>query len=118
MKSLDELRKIREEVKKSMEMREGGKRGKVVVCMGTCGIAAGARETMNAFMKAFEDKGVSDVALTAAGCAGYCEREPLVEVELEGEEPVRYGKVDPALAEKIVGQHIINGQRVEEAIFS
>ena len=117
MKSLDELRKIREEVKKGMDMREGGHRGKVVVCMGTCGIAAGARETMNAFMKAFEEKGISDIALTAAGCAGFCEQEPLVEVELRGEEPVRYGHVDAGTAEKIVERHLLGGKKVEESVF-
>lgn len=116
MKSLEDLKKLREEVKKSMSMREGGHRGKVVVCMGTCGIAAGARETMNAFMKSFEDKGVSDIALTAAGCPGFCEQEPLVEVELKDEKPVRYAHVNPDAAERIVEEHLIGGKQVQELV--
>ncbi len=117
MKSLEELRKIRDEVKKSMDMREGAHRGKVVVCMGTCGIAAGARETMNSFMRSLEEQGVSDVALTAAGCAGFCEQEPLVEVDIKGREPVRYGHVDGAAAARIVEQHIVGGKVVDELVF-
>lgn len=117
MKSLEELRKIREEVKKSMSMRDGKHRGKVVVCMGTCGIASGARDTMNAFLQALESEGVSDVAVTAAGCAGFCEQEPLVEVEIKGEDPVRYGHVDGAAAQRIVKEHIVGGNRVADLVF-
>ncbi len=117
MKNLEELRKIREEVKKSMSMRDGAHRGKIVVCMGTCGIAAGARETMNAFMQALDERGISDIALTAAGCAGFCEQEPLVEVEIKGERPVRYGHVDAAAANRIVEAHLVGGKPVGDLVF-
>lgn len=118
MKSLDELRKIKEEVKKSMEMRSGGQRVKIVIGMGTCGIAAGARDTMKAFMEALEAAKLSDVAVTATGCAGFCEREPLVDVEVQGQKTVRYGKVDRDAAKKIVTQHIIGGNVVSELVFA
>lgn len=118
MRSLDELRKIREEVKKDMDMRGGDHRARVVVCMGTCGIAAGARDTMKAFMDALEENNVSDVAVTAAGCAGFCDQEPLVEVEVKGDEPIRYGKVDADGARRIVNEHILSGRRVDDLVFA
>ena len=117
MKSLEELRKIREQVRKSMELRAGEHRAKVVVGMGTCGIAAGARDTMKAFMDALESAGISDVAVTATGCAGFCEQEPLVEVETKGAPTVRYGHVDVEAARRIVAEHIVGGTPVEELIF-
>lgn len=118
MKSLDDLRKIRDEVRKGMEMRSGQHRAKIVVGMGTCGIAAGARDTMQALMAALEAAGVSDVAVTATGCAGFCEREPLVDVEIAGQPAVRYGKVDAAAARRIVTEHIVGGRRVESLVFA
>ena len=117
MKSLDELRKIRDEVKKSLELRAGQHRAKIVVGMGTCGIAAGARDTMRAFMEALEKGGMSDVIVTATGCAGFCEQEPLVEVEIQGQAPVRYGHVDAAAAQRIVKEHVAGGQPVKELVF-
>ncbi len=117
MKNLDELRKIRDEVKKNLDLRSGQHRAKVIVGMGTCGIAAGARETMTAFMSALEQAAVEDVVVTAAGCAGFCEQEPLVEVQVVDQEPVCYGHVDPAAAEKIVAEHIIGGKPVKEYVF-
>jgi (2Fe-2S) ferredoxin len=118
MKSLEELRKIKEQVKKSMQMREGGQKIKIVVGMGTCGIAAGARDTMKAFMDALEKDGVADAAVTATGCAGFCEQEPLVDVEIQGQKPVRYGKVDKAAAERIVKEHLIGGKIVSDLVFA
>ncbi|HTO22960.1 MAG TPA: (2Fe-2S) ferredoxin domain-containing protein [Spirochaetia bacterium] len=113
MKNLDELRGIRDEVRKSLELREGGQRAKIVVGMGTCGIAAGARETMLAFVEALSAEGISDVAVTAAGCAGFCDQEPLVDVEMRGEPPVRYGRVNADGARRIVREHIVSGKKVQ-----
>jgi len=117
MKNLDELRKIRDEVRKSMDQRAGAHRAKLIVGMGTCGIAAGARETMQALMDALEQAGVSDVAVTATGCAGFCEREPLVDVEIGGQPAVRYGKVDAAAARRIVTEHVLGGRKVDSLVF-
>ncbi|MDT8391819.1 MAG: (2Fe-2S) ferredoxin domain-containing protein [Lentisphaeria bacterium] len=117
MKNLDELRRIRDEVRKSMELRSGGNRGRITVCMGTCGIAAGARDTMKAVMDALEQADITDIAVTAAGCAGYCDREPMLEVEMETGGAVRYGNVDAAAAERIVREHIVGGQVLTDLVF-
>jgi NADP-reducing hydrogenase subunit HndB len=117
MKSLEELRKIRDQVKKDLELRAGGHRAKIVVCMGTCGIAAGARDTMKALLAALDAEGITDVAVTAAGCPGFCEQEPLVEVQTE-EKSVRYGHVDAAAAQRIITQHIVGGKTVEDLVFA
>ena len=116
MKNLDELRKIRDEVRQSLSMRDGGQRARIVVGMGTCGIAAGARETMKAFMDALARSGVSDVALTAAGCAGFCDREPCVDVQAPDQPVVHYARVKPADAERIVAEHIVKGELVRDLI--
>lgn len=117
MKSLEELRKIRDQVRKDLELRGSDHRAKIVVCMGTCGIAAGARDTMRAVMKALEDGGVTDVAVVAAGCQGFCEQEPLIEVHVRDQAPVRYGRVDAAAATRVVREHVIGGRRVDELVF-
>lgn len=117
MKSLDELRRIRDEVRKSMEQRAGASRAKLIVGMGTCGIAAGARETMQALIDALDAADITDVAVTATGCAGFCEREPLVDVEIAGEPSVRYGKVDAAAASRIVKEHVLGGRKVQDLVF-
>lgn len=114
MKSIEELHKIRDEVRKSLDMRSGKHRAKVIIGMGTCGIAAGARDTMKAFMDALGEAKIHDVAVTAAGCAGFCDREPCVDVEVFGREPVHYAKVDAAAARRIVTEHLRDGVPVEE----
>ena len=118
MKSLAELRKIRDQVKKDLDMRSGTHRAKIIVCMGTCGIAAGARDTMAALVAALDENGIVDVAISAAGCPGFCEQEPLVEVQMADVDSVRYGKVDAAAAKRIVTEHIIGGNQVAELVFS
>ncbi|MCF6177651.1 MAG: hypothetical protein L3J71_17990 [Victivallaceae bacterium] len=118
MKSLDELRKIKAEVQKTMQARKAGHGKKVIIGMGTCGIAAGARDTMKAFIAAIDKASIEDVAVTVAGCEGFCEQEPLVSVEIAGEPMVKYGKVDAAGVEKIVSAHLQNGNIVSELQFS
>ena len=118
MKSLDELKKIRDQVRKDLELRSTSQRARIVVCMGTCGIAAGARETMKAIMEALEKNQVDDVAVVAAGCQGFCEQEPMVEVHLQDQPAVRYGHVDEAAAARIVAEHIVGGTPVDELIFA
>ncbi len=118
MKNLEDLRRIRDVARKRLELRGGRRRARIMVCMGTCGIAAGARDTMTAFLDALEASGVTDVAVTTTGCAGFCEQEPLVEVELQGQEPVRYGRVDAAGAQRIVNEHLLRGTVVEQLVFT
>lgn len=117
MKNLEELRKIREETRQALEMRGGdGGRARIVVGMGTCGIAAGARDTMKAFMEALAAEGIEDVALTATGCAGFCDREPCVDVEIKDRPTVHYAHVDGDTARRIVREHIVGGVPVSEHI--
>jgi NADP-reducing hydrogenase subunit HndB len=118
MKNLEELRKFRDEARQALDQRGGKQRVHVTVCMGTCGIAAGARETLRAFMDELEAAGMGDVAVTAAGCAGFCEKEPMVEVEIKGEKPVRYGHVDAKGAARIVREHLARGKVVDDLVFS
>ena len=110
MKTLDDLKKIREQAQKSIQVRESQQKSKIVVAMGTCGIASGAREVMAAIMDELEKRGISDVAVTQSGCKGLCEQEPTVDVVKVGQPTVTYGYVTPDKARAIVAQHIINDQ--------
>ncbi|MDD5014521.1 MAG: (2Fe-2S) ferredoxin domain-containing protein [Atribacterota bacterium] len=118
MKNLEELKKIKERVKRDLELRTGKHRIKIVVCLGTCGIAAGARETMNALVELINKSNRSDIIVTTAGCAGFCEQEPMIQVYIEDKEPVVYGKVDSQAAEEIFKKHILKGEIVEKYLFS
>ena len=118
MKSLDELRKIKAEVQKTMQARKANHGKKIIIGMGTCGIAAGARDTMKAFISSLAKADILDVAVTVAGCEGFCEQEPLITVEIAGQPMIKYGKVDAMGAEKIVAEHIQHGNIVSELQFA
>ena len=114
--SIDELRKIRESAKRNIYLREGDFRGKVIVHMGTCGIAAGAREIMSTFLDELESKDIADIRLASSGCAGLCSEEPMITVEMEETAPVKYGKLSPKKVKKIFKEHVIDGHLVEKYI--
>ena len=119
MKSRDELIKIREEAKKFTEMRTTGdnpERIVITVGMATCGIAAGARETMETLIN--ESKKLENISVTATGCFGYCYLEPVVEVRIPGKPPVKYSHVDKELAKEIIDKHIIKGELIDNSIIS
>ena len=118
MKDLSELKKIRDKVRKNLEMRSGEYAVKIMVCLGTCGIAAGARDTMNKLADLIAKSGRTDIIITTSGCAGFCEQEPMIQIQEKDKEPVVYGKVDTSAAEKIFNQHILKGQVVEDYLFS
>ena len=118
MKNLEELKKIRERVRKDLELRTGKHRIKIVVCLGTCGIAAGARETMNTLIDLIARNDTSDTIVTTAGCAGFCQQEPMIQLYIEDKEPVVYGRVDQKAAEEIFEKHILKGEIVEKYLFS
>lgn len=115
VKSLDELRELRDQAKKDMKARDTGNKPQIIVGMGTCGIAAGAREVMQAVMEEV-DKRDLDVTVTQTGCIGMCEKEPLVDVKMPNKERITYGDVDPKDARKIVSGHVVNGNIVEELV--
>jgi NADP-reducing hydrogenase subunit HndB len=107
---VEDLKKIKEEVQKTTSPREGGKRVKATVHMGTCGIASGARTVLNALVGAIEEEGTQDVMVTTSGCIGICSREPLVTVEVAGEEPITYEYMDENKMRQVFKQHIIGGK--------
>ena len=115
MKSLAELAAIRERMQNKVVIREGMGTTRVVVGMATCGIAAGARPVLTAFVEGVNNNGLTDkVAVTQTGCIGICQYEPVVEVFEEGKEKVTYVKLDAAKAAEIVEKHLKGGQVVEE----
>lgn len=115
MKSLAELAAIRERMQNKVVIREGAAATRVVVGMATCGIAAGARPVLNAFVEGVASANLSDkVTVTQTGCVGICQYEPVVEVYEEGKEKVTYVKLDAAKASEIVEKHLKGGKVVEE----
>ena len=109
-----DLDKIGETIKRTMLLREGTGRAKVIVHMGTCGIAAGARTVMKAFMDEIESREVNDVILTISSCAGLCSREPMVTVELTGEPAVKYVDITPEKVKRVFEEHVLGGKIVTE----
>ena len=116
LKSKNDLEKMRAQVKASLAARESAGGVRLVVAMGTCGIAAGAREVVAALMDELEKRGVSDVTLTQSGCKGLCDREPTLDVLRPGDAPVTYGDVTPQSARRIVAEHVIGGQPVRDLV--
>ena len=115
MKSLAELQAIKERMKNKVVLREGTGDIRVVVGMATCGIAAGARPVLNAFVEAVNEAGLSDtVTVTQTGCIGICQFEPVVEVYEAGKEKVTYVKLDADKAKAIVKEHLKGGNVVTE----
>ncbi|MEJ5285089.1 MAG: (2Fe-2S) ferredoxin domain-containing protein [Brevinematia bacterium] len=116
--TLEELRKLREDTKKEISKRDvSDKSILVLVGMGTCGIAAGARETLQAFVEQIEKKGLTNVVIKPTGCMGFCYVEPTVEIIMPDMPDTLYGKVKAEVVEKIVDEHIIRKQLVSEFIF-
>jgi NADP-reducing hydrogenase subunit HndB len=112
--TLEDLRKKRDEARKDIYLREGKYKSKVIVHMGTCGIAAGAREIVSAFLREIEDLTTKNVMLTTSGCAGLCSMEPMATVELVNSASVKYVKLTPDKVKKIFKEHILGGKIVTE----
>lgn len=113
MKSLEELKAIREKMQKQVGMREAGDDNiRVVVGMATCGIAAGARPVLEAFLQEVDKRGLKNVTVTQTGCIGVCRLEPIAEVYVPGEEKVTYVKLDADMVPRIVADHLVNHQVV------
>lgn len=116
MKSIEELMAIRDKTRKNMTVREdtGDSKIRVVVGMATCGIAAGARSVLNAFVDEIAKRDVKGVSVQQTGCIGMCQYEPIVEVTEPGKEKVTYVKMTPEKAVRVVNDHIVNGNPVAE----
>lgn len=107
---IEDLKKIKERVHAETALRDGERRAKITVHMGTCGIASGARDVMEALMKAIEEAGVTDVIVTTSGCMGLCSREPLVTVERIGEEPIKYEYMNANKMRQVFKKHVLEGE--------
>jgi NADP-reducing hydrogenase subunit HndB len=118
--TLEELRKLRESKKTDIQRREAeGKDIQVIVGMGTCGIAAGAKTTLDAFINSLdENKLVDKVIVRQTGCMGLCHSEPTVEVISPGMPNVIYGRVDAAAAKEIVKKHILGHELLDNHILN
>ena len=115
MKSLEELKAIRERMQGQVGLRnESEASTRVVVGMATCGIASGARPVLVALADAVAEKKIEDVTVSQTGCVGLCQYEPIVEVIQPGKEKVTYVKMDAKKALEVVEQHLIRGQVVTE----
>lgn len=119
MKSLAELAAIREKMKDKVVLREGINETRIVVGMATCGIAAGARPVLNAFVEGVSREGLGDrVTVSQTGCIGICQYEPVVEVYQAGKEKVTYVKMTAEKVEKVLTDHIKGGKVVAEYTYS
>ena len=115
--TLEDLRRMRGEKQKAMEMRDSSNKDvQVIVGMGTCGIAAGAKETFTSLIDALNEKSLTNVLVRQTGCMGLCHSEPTVEVVVPGMPTVIYGHVDSATAKEIVEKHIVGRELIEGKI--
>lgn len=115
--TLEDLRRLRGEKRKAMERRDPlNKEVQVIVGMGTCGIAAGAKETFNAIIEDLDARGVTNVLVRQTGCMGLCHSEPTVEVAVPGMPVVIYGNVDARVGRQIVADHILGGKLIDNHI--
>jgi NADP-reducing hydrogenase subunit HndB len=118
VKTLADLREIKEKAKKEMAAREQAAKYRVVVAMGTCGIAAGARGVMTAILDEISKRNISDTVVTQTGCLGYCDQEPLVQIFQPEKATITYGKITPEVARRIVSEHILSQKVLSDYVFT
>lgn len=119
MKTLEELKAIREKMQGQIGLRsEDTEKTRVVVGMATCGIASGARPVLTTLSDAVQSKHLSNIAVTQTGCIGLCQYEPIVEVMEPGKDKITYVKMTPEKALEVVEQHLIRGQVVSKYTIS
>ena len=116
VKSLDDLKKIKEQATQKRDIKTASGQAQVTVAMGTCGIAAGARDTMKAVLETIETDGLQGIVVTQTGCIGLCEWEPIVQVTIGDQPKVTYGKVTPERAQQILKDHVVGGQVVKSFV--
>jgi NADP-reducing hydrogenase subunit HndB len=116
VKSLDDLKRLREEALEKRRVKSASGQAQVIVGMGTCGIAAGARDTMKAILETIEKDELNGIIVSQTGCIGMCEKEPIVEVIIGDQAKVTYGKVNPDTAVRIMKEHVVNGKVVTDHV--
>ncbi len=122
IKSLEDLKRIREESLKKVNLRETAKEGEevfeIMVGMATCGIAAGARVTLESLLDEISKQNLENIRVVQVGCLGYCHSEPLVQINQPGKEPVLYGNVNDQKARDIINKHILNNELLDDSIIN
>ncbi len=114
MQSIEELKKIKERLIQQRKAAGEGVRARVVVAMGTCGIASGASDTMATILSEIESKNISDVVVSQTGCMGLCEFEPIVKIQVGENDPVIYGKISSERVPVLIEKHVLQGEAVTE----
>jgi NADP-reducing hydrogenase subunit HndB len=117
VKTLADLRAIKEKAMQEMATREQSAKYRISVAMGTCGIAAGARNVMTAILDEISNRGIQDAVVSQTGCLGYCDQEPLVQVTGSDNNTITYSKVSPATARKIIAEHVQAGKVIADHVF-
>jgi NADP-reducing hydrogenase subunit HndB len=116
IKSLEDLKRVREEALQKRKAKSTSGSAQVIVGMGTCGIAAGARETMKTVLNYIETENLQNILVTQTGCIGLCEQEPILQVVI-GEQPkVTYGKVTSEVAREIMKAHVQGGKPLQKNV--
>ena len=108
--TIEDLKAIQDKVKQQKVLRDGVANARIVVHMGTCGIAAGARDVMKALLGEIERRELKDVIVTTSGCAGLCSKEPMATVEIAGKPPVKYVSLTGEKIKRILNEHVLAGK--------
>ncbi|MDW7759802.1 MAG: (2Fe-2S) ferredoxin domain-containing protein [Acidobacteriota bacterium] len=112
--TIQDLAAMRDKTRSLTVLRDGAGRAKVTVHMGTCGIAAGARDIMETLLEEIRSRGLQDVIVTTSGCAGLCNREPMATVEIKDQPPVKYVRLTPDKMRRVIAEHVLDGRIVAE----
>ena len=115
MKTLEDLKALREKLKSDIKVRQN-QGTKIIIGMGTCGIAAGAREVMSAVLDELAVRKLNDDQVQQTGCIGMCEKEVLLDVIRPNEARITYGNVKPADVKRIIADHVVNGRIIEDLV--
>ena len=116
IKSLEDLKRLREDALEKRKVKSASGQAQVIVAMGTCGIAAGARDAMKAILDTIESESLTGIVVSQTGCIGLCEREPIVQVVIGDQPKVTYGKVTPEVARRIMNEHVVKGNIVQDHV--
>lgn len=115
MKTVEDLKRLREQLQANNQIRQATGT-QIIVGMGTCGIAAGAREVLAAILDEIAKRHIQDVNVTQTGCIGMCEKEVLVDIVREGQPRISYGKVTPDFIPTLISEHVVNGHIVDDRV--
>ncbi len=114
IRSVADLKAVREQAQRDVDLRAGQKDMRITVHMGTCGIAAGGRDVLVAILEGLDEAGADAATVQQAGCAGLCDQEPMISITDKSGSVFRYGRLDKAKVRQIVDRHVVRGQPVRE----